>query len=202
MRRPGIGKNPGRKSRHWKTRQRPRREKLRRSAGAKRRTKQAVRSSRPHGLRSSLGWLVPPQAAWLSVSEARQSAASSSSRAPRKTKTRRRAERTGRRQPPSSRERRPGQPASPRRSGGATDDRAHAGGGSAGTRLPRRSNAKAGPACRASTGAAQRRPCSEPRPAARSRSTAQRAVRGAARHGSAEPGEARTVTPPAARFLR
>ena len=42
-----------------------------------------------------------------------------------------------------------GQPASPRRSGGATDDRAHAGGGSAGTRLPRRSNAKAGPACRA-----------------------------------------------------
>ena len=51
-------------------------------------------------------------------------------------------------------------------------------GGSEGTR----------PACRASTGAAQRRPCSEPRSAARSRSTAQRAVRGAARRGSAEPG--------------
>jgi len=46
-----------------KTRQRPRREKLRRSAGAKRRTKQAVRSSRPHGLRSCLGWLLPPEAA-------------------------------------------------------------------------------------------------------------------------------------------
>ena len=82
----------------------------------------------------------------------------------------------------SSRERRPGQPASARpasatlrrgrRSGGATDDRAHAGGGSAGTRLPRRSFAKAGPACRASTGAAQRHPCSEPRPAARSTSKA------------------------------
>ncbi|MCO5069196.1 MAG: hypothetical protein M9910_11040 [Kiritimatiellae bacterium] len=46
-----------------KTRQRASREKLRRSAGAKRRTKQAVRSSRPHGLRSSLGWLLPPEAA-------------------------------------------------------------------------------------------------------------------------------------------
>ena len=55
-----------------------------------------------------------------------------------------------------------GQPASARRSGGPTADRAHAGGGSAGTR----------PACRALTGAAQRRPCSEPRPAARSRSKA------------------------------
>ena len=140
-----------------KTRQRTRRDKLRRPAGAKRRTKQAVRSSRPHGLRSSLGWLLPPSAACLSVSEARQSAASSSSRAPPKTKTRRRAERTGRRQPPSSRERRPGQPASARRSGGPTDDRAHAGGGSAGTR----------PACRASTGAAQRRPCQARRPAGR-----------------------------------
>ena len=54
MRCPDIGRNWGRKSRHWKTRQRPSREKLRRSAGAKRRTKQAVRSSRTHGLRSFL----------------------------------------------------------------------------------------------------------------------------------------------------
>ena len=76
-------------------------------------------------------------------------------------------ERTGRREPPSSRERQPGQPASARRSGGPTGDRAHAGDGSAGTRLPRRSNAKAGPACRASTGAAQRRPCQARRPAGR-----------------------------------
>ena len=49
------------------------------------------------------------------------------------------------------------QPASARRSGGPTDDRAHAGGGSAGTR----------PACRASTGAAQRRPCQARRSAGR-----------------------------------
>ena len=72
-----------------------------------------------------------------------------------------------------------GQPASARRSGGPTADRAHAGGGSAGTR----------PACRASIGAAQRRPCSEPRPAARSRSKASGAsLARAARRGSAEPG--------------
>ena len=54
MRCPEIGSNRGRISRHWKTRQRPSREKLRRSAGAKRRTKHAVRSFRPHGLRSFL----------------------------------------------------------------------------------------------------------------------------------------------------
>jgi hypothetical protein len=122
----------------------------RRSGAAKRRFKQAVRSSRPDGLRSCLGWLLPPSAACLSVSAARQSATSFSSRAPPKTKTRRRAERTG----PATAGLDPQrgairQPASPRRAGGATDDRAHAGGGSAGTRLPRRSFAKAEPACRA-----------------------------------------------------
>ena len=167
----GMRPHSERSSRRWKTVEGTFPDVGKRDSGqaAKRRIKQAVRSSRPDGLRSSLGWLLPPSAACLSVSEARQSAASSSSRAPPKTKTRRRAERTGRRQPPSSRERRPGQPASARRSGGPTADRAHADGGSAGTR----------PACRASIGAAQRRPCSEPRPAARSRSTARRrAVRG------------------------
>ena len=97
---------------------------------AKRRTKQAVRSSRPRGLRSPPRWLLPPSAACLSVSGARQSAASYSSRAPPKTKKRRRAERTG----PATAGLDPQrgairQPASARRSGGPTDDRAHAGGG-------------------------------------------------------------------------
>jgi hypothetical protein len=50
-----------------------------------------------------------------------------------------------------------GQPASPRRSGGATGGSGQADAGSAGTR----------PACRASTGAAQRRPCQARRPAGR-----------------------------------
>ena len=140
-----------------KTRQRQRREKRRRSAGAKRRIKQVVRSSRPDGLRSFLGWLLPPPPACLSVSGARQSAASSSSRAPPKTKTRRRAERTGRRQPPRRWQPAIRQPASARRSGGPTGGSGQADAGSAGTR----------PACRASTGAAQRRPCQARRPAGR-----------------------------------
>ena len=62
---PMIGRIPGGFSRHWKkspavfqalekTRQRPSREKPRRSGAAKRRTKQAARSFRPRGLRSFL----------------------------------------------------------------------------------------------------------------------------------------------------
>ncbi len=151
-------------SRRWKTRQRPRRDKLRRSAGAKRRTKQAVRSSRPDGLRSSLGWLLPQPAACLSVSGARQSAASSSSRAPPKTKTRRRAERTGRRQPP-----RRWPPAT------GSQPRPDVQEGRPATAPTRATEAERAASERSTTGAAQRRPCSEPRPAARSRSTARRA---------------------------
>ena len=54
MRFPSVGRNGGENPDVGKTRQRPRREKRRRPAGAKRRTKQAVRSSRPHGLRCFL----------------------------------------------------------------------------------------------------------------------------------------------------
>ncbi len=128
----------------------------------------------------ALSWLAVPRSGigWL-VSEARQSAASSSSRAPPKNEDEKTGGTNRAASAASTVATGDGQPASARRSGGPTADRAHADGGSAGTRLPRRSNAKAGPACRASIGAAQRRPCSEPRPAARSRSTARRrAVRG------------------------
>ena len=110
--------------------------------------------------RSGIGWVV---------SGARQSAASSSSRAPPKNEDEKTGGTNRAASAASTVATDDGQPASARRSGGPTADRAHADGGSAGTR----------PACRASIGAAQRRPCSEPRPAARSRSTARRrAVRG------------------------
>jgi hypothetical protein len=67
-----------------KMRQRPSREKLRRSAGAKRRTEQVGRSFRTRSLRSFLaGCAAVGGIRWL-VSGARQSAASSSSRAPPK----------------------------------------------------------------------------------------------------------------------
>ena len=85
------------------------------------------------------------------------------------------------------------QPASARRSGGPTDDRAHAGGGT-------RRHAASVPSM---SGAAQRRPCQARRPAGRGvcSKARHRALRWA-RSGSDEPGAARTVTPPAARFLR
>ena len=124
---------------------------------------------RPDRTACALSWLAVPRSGigWL-VSGARQSAASSSSRAPPKNEDEKTGGTNRAASAASTVATGDGQPASARRSGGPTADRAHADGGSAGTR----------PACRASTGAAQRRPCSEPRPAARSRSTAQSAVRG------------------------
>jgi hypothetical protein len=108
------------------------------------------------------GWLCRVAALGRLVSEARQSAASSSSRAPPKNEDEKTGGTNRAAEAAVDVTAATGQPASARRSGGPTGGSGQADAGSAGTR----------PACRASTGAAQRRPCSEPRPAARSRSKA------------------------------
>ncbi len=148
---------------------------------------------RPDRTACALSWLAVPRSGigWL-VRGARQSAASSSSRAPPKTKTRRRAERTGRRQPP-----RRWQPAT------GSQPRPDVQEGRPATAPTRAAEAQArGQRAEHDAPRPSGDPCSEPRPAARSRSTARVAPCVGARSDSDEPGEARTVTPPAARFLR